>query len=399
MKIEKGRVKKFFSERGFGFIEYGAQEDIFFHVKELSGEAVQEGDEVEFIIGAGKDSRPAAKKVRKVTRKISAMSRLAESCSKNGFQQNGNTDAQFFLPKDTRNILVYSRVDNFILKLNKCIKFTEEDQKLKAKIEDQEISQLNDHLITKINERQNSIIDIFTKEGYSLFSLKKMEVDWRLVVGLGSASVYETSLTLHHIYGVPFIPGSALKGAARSYYLTRVLWSQFPEEQVKVLDRLLDCGYESLQQLREEKDWQTKMEKKLTVQDKRPTIKLLKTSPDEITGFREASLIFGNQKKQGKVCFLDAFPAGSAKIEKDIVNPHFSDYYRENAPPADYLSPQPIFFLTVKDVSFNFYLLARAGYEPLLTTAGEWLKGALTTCGVGAKTAVGYGYFKDCDTL
>jgi Uncharacterized protein predicted to be involved in DNA repair (RAMP superfamily) len=37
----------------------------------------------------------------------------------------------------------------------------------------------------------------------------------RLVVGLGAGNVLETSLTLHHIFGIPYIPASALKGVAR----------------------------------------------------------------------------------------------------------------------------------------------------------------------------------------
>src|SRR2546425_492888 len=43
------------------------------------------------------------------------------------------------------------------------------------------------------------------------------KVKGRMIVGLGSESVLETSITLHHTYGVPYIPGSALKGLAASY--------------------------------------------------------------------------------------------------------------------------------------------------------------------------------------
>jgi len=39
----------------------------------------------------------------------------------------------------------------------------------------------------------------------------------RLVVGLGSESAWENSITLHRTYGVPYIPGSALKGLAAAY--------------------------------------------------------------------------------------------------------------------------------------------------------------------------------------
>src|SRR6266567_4078380 len=42
-------------------------------------------------------------------------------------------------------------------------------------------------------------------------------VKGRMIVGLGSESVLETSICLHRTYGVPYIPGSALKGLAASY--------------------------------------------------------------------------------------------------------------------------------------------------------------------------------------
>lgn len=41
---------------------------------------------------------------------------------------------------------------------------------------------------------------------------KPVPVQGRMAVGLGDESVLETSVTLHRTYGVPYIPGSALKG-------------------------------------------------------------------------------------------------------------------------------------------------------------------------------------------
>jgi len=39
----------------------------------------------------------------------------------------------------------------------------------------------------------------------------------RLIVGLGSENVLETGIRLHHTFGMPMIPGSALKGLAAHY--------------------------------------------------------------------------------------------------------------------------------------------------------------------------------------
>lgn len=47
----------------------------------------------------------------------------------------------------------------------------------------------------------------------------EMAVTDRLIVGLGAESVLETGITLNKVYGVPVIPGSALKGLTRHYFL------------------------------------------------------------------------------------------------------------------------------------------------------------------------------------
>jgi CRISPR-associated protein Cmr6 len=53
-------------------------------------------------------------------------------------------------------------------------------------------------------------------------------VQGRLIVGLGGDNVLETGLTLHHTYGVPLIPGNALKGLA-AHYCDQV-WGQADAE-------------------------------------------------------------------------------------------------------------------------------------------------------------------------
>src|SRR5260370_38167739 len=45
----------------------------------------------------------------------------------------------------------------------------------------------------------------------------ELTLDWRMIVGLGGETVLETDITLHHLYGIPIIPGSALKGLTRAY--------------------------------------------------------------------------------------------------------------------------------------------------------------------------------------
>ena len=77
------------------------------------------------------------------------------------------------------------------------------------------------------------------------------------------------------------------------------------------------------------------------------------------------------------------------------MNPHFAEYYSDNSntvPPTDYQDPKPIFFLVVKDTKFEFTVGAKS--TNVLSIAYDWMNKALQEHGVGAKTSVGYGYFK-----
>ncbi len=64
--MAKGTIRRLM-ERGFGFIKTEDEPDLFFHRNDLEGvefNSLREGQEVEFEMGQGRDSRPAAVKVR-----------------------------------------------------------------------------------------------------------------------------------------------------------------------------------------------------------------------------------------------------------------------------------------------------------------------------------------------
>ena len=64
--MAKGTIKKLM-DRGFGFIKTEEEEELFFHRNDLEGvefNSLNEGQEVEFEKGQGRDGRPQAVKVR-----------------------------------------------------------------------------------------------------------------------------------------------------------------------------------------------------------------------------------------------------------------------------------------------------------------------------------------------
>ncbi|HEC91870.1 MAG TPA: type III-B CRISPR module RAMP protein Cmr6 [Candidatus Atribacteria bacterium] len=323
----------------------------------------------------------------------------------------------YCLPKDTLSILFKfykdrGRIENFALLLNRLIQFYwKKGDKLEIIKKIEELSDKNkrkewmekhqkftDHFI---KEYKNSIEKIVQKEPLSL------TLSWRLVVGLGAASVYETSMTLHHIYGIPYLPGSAIKGITRSYrilcmveelehpndYYERVALLEEFVEKFDLVEKNVFPKWEEVKELKVS----SPQDKNKKVEFSEQFYKSLEAKQVEL---REFQLIFGTQNKQGCIIFFDSFPE-HFEIKYDIMNPHYGPYYTEKKPPADYYNPTPIFFLALENARFTFYLGAknRLGAleekEYLLNKVKEWLKKALIHYGIGAKTALSYGLFKN----
>ncbi len=179
-------------------------------------------------------------------------------------------------------------------------------------------------------------------------------VQGRMAIGLGDENVLETSAKLHHTYGVPYIPGSALKGLAASYARNRIGGA-----------------------------W--------------------------VAGTQAYNIVFGRMEEAGYIIFHDALyipnsgPKGfeGRPLLADVITVHHKDYYgnkREKdaegnetlVAPADWDDPNPVPFLSAT----GDYLVALSA----IPGCGEWiartwdiLKRALREEGIGAKTSSGYG--------
>jgi CRISPR-associated protein Cmr6 len=319
----------------------------------------------------------------------------------------------YYLPQDTSDILYKfprERIENFALLLNKLVQFRRKKSgQLEVIKKLEELSDKNKYevwikkfqKITKqfVKKYQN-FVEKIAKDSLTL------TLSWRLTIGLGSASVYETSITLHHIYGIPYLPGSAIKGVTRSYKILCMAEElSHPDdyyERVALLEKFL----EKFDLVKEFPEW--KKVKNFQVnnpEDKNKKIKfseqLYKSLEAKQAELRIFQLIFGTQERQGCIIFFDSFPE-NFEIKYDIMNPHYGPYYTERGgkPPADYYNPVPIPFLVLENAKFTFYLgvksrLVSAGEkEDLLKIAKKWLKEALTNYGIGAKTTLGYGIFE-----
>lgn len=301
--------------------------------------------------------------------------------------------------------------------------------------------QRRDDVPQKPHDKQGYLKKLHDKQGYLIESFRA-QVMWRLVVGLGLPSPLETGITLHHLYGFPYLPGSAIKGVTRAWRMQRIA-EELGIPRLNAPDIKAWRGNKTPWKLLEEllmspvpKDDDTDENKKKIHENVRNRLDALKKALNDGASFLKEhgyvhrdsprilekndpeefmqkyihsfSRAFGSLTAQGEIIFFDAYPEslvvdteGVKKgiLELDVMNPHYSEYYTKDEPPADWLSPIPVFFLVVrKGTVFKITLAWRppkkgssSDGQELLKEVRRWTEMALQECGIGAKTRAGYG--------
>ncbi len=246
---------------------------------------------------------------------------------------------------------------------------------------------------------------LLTTEGADRF---EMELDERLVMGLGGGSVLETGITLRRNTGLPTLPGSALKGVARTHAVYTLaqklhipplapLERASGQKRLTLLDNLLGASDEEtaipiLDDLNQQLDTPL-------------TLDLFEE--EEVQLFRLAFGTHGKNAVAGACVFFEAVVTDmpDQPFEIDVMTPHFPDYYGNGGqePPTDDQQPIPVQFITVASgTRFEFAVGLRRDlqdakqeqYAPVQDYAVGSLRKALTQLGIGGKTAAGYGFFK-----
>lgn len=157
-----------------------------------------------------------------------------------------------------------------------------------------------------------------------------------VVLHLSSPGPLELGMAVHHVYGFPVLPATAIKGLAHAVAAT--------------------------------------------------------------TDASLADALYGRQETTGRVAILDGFPI-EFNIRRDVMTPHFSAWYQNkpDAKPDDTDDPKPIPFLSVSAGSqFEVVLLARVRDTAVadLDMVESHVQKGCEERGLGAKTSAGYGAFE-----
>ena len=246
----------------------------------------------------------------------------------------------------------------------------------------------------------------------------------RLIIGLGGKGTLKMGITLHHLYGFPYIPGSALKGLARTFGIYKIaeglgipnldgdeikaLKKNKQKTPMQILDMLLEMpldkdpatkGYrEQFNAMESFFEKQLKQNPKIKAKEK-PIGHLSLIEFLDLKKVNDFRRIFGTMENTGQIVFFDSIPAVIENIiAVEIMTPHFSKYYQEGKFPQENQKPGPLVYLAVKEgVPFLFCLDYRKdpteSETRLLATAKKWLYNGFILFGIGGKTSSGMGRF------
>lgn len=214
---------------------------------------------------------------------------------------------------------------------------------------------------------------------YSNENLRIVEarLEGRLAINLAEGVIQNAGINLDRIFGLPLINGSSVKGVARSVALAELKTLEGKERDATLITfvRVFGAG---------ESDWKGDLAKFAQMDKKQSLGNTRLKLPLDL---------------KGAVTFLQAAPTNDAKIVVDITNVHTPYYYRTGRQ-EDLRNehPTPNYFPAVErgaEFAFPILLNGMSQDQELLKAAERWLVAALEKQGVGAKTAAGYGWFKD----
>ncbi len=201
----------------------------------------------------------------------------------------------------------------------------------------------------------------------------------RLMVNLAGGVVENAGMAMDRCFGMPLLPGSAVKGLARSQALADISAADGADKAKLLRNAMALFGYGA--------------------HDVRGDFAVAGGGPEA----RRVAQALGGDDFRGCASFLPAYPTTKAPLVVEMVNPHYPEYYSGKRPKAkDNESPIPNYFPAVEaGATFGFAVwLNRLPNLPdleagaLLRQAREWLERAVTIKGAGAKTGAGYGWFE-----
>ncbi len=234
-------------------------------------------------------------------------------------------------------------------------------------------------LVRVANENAQRLLDSLKRSHDGRVVTFEATLGGRLLVNMAGGVIENAGICLDRCFGLPFLPGSAVKGIARSQALWEVKNAPTADTPNLLTLAMAVFGYGKTD-IAQNGDWAWAAGQKEA---------------------HDAAAFLGAAEFKGCACFLPAYPTTPPTLVVDMVNQHYPAYYRGIRKQAiDDENPIPNYFPAVEAGSaFGFVVLINRvpeGFTPqeLLDAARGWIERAITQKGAGAKTAAGYGWFE-----
>ena len=254
----------------------------------------------------------------------------------------------------TANNLVFGNIDSASLRLEKFIRYGNEERQ---QGERREWKQLEVEAVCDIHNKKSFL----PSSQFHLPTASKLyaKLNSRLIVNQAGGVLENAGLCLHRHFNVPYVPGSAVKGCARRAAIQAIL-EAVPDEKVELVRKTAitfgwgDNDWKDGKSKKWEGDWYSDFA--YACEDAWSDVKRdVCARLAELTG-DSRSKGFNKDKPwgvlsgfAGTVSFLTAFPTAKPTLVVDIVNCHHMKYYAGESDVAlDNENPNPQFFPAVE---------------------------------------------------
>jgi len=181
----------------------------------------------------------------------------------------------------------------------------------------------SDRVLEQLVQRQGDMIRDLTAQGLRPCKPVVLKLSHNFTCGMANGNALENGMTLLRPYGVPIVPGAAVKGTVGAW-LGEILEGKLAIDAEIQIEKLRASGLLNL------------------------------------FGWGEK-----DEGESGNVVFFDALPR-VASLEVDITTVHHQSWYEGTGTPAGFQNPVPIPFLSVKSASeFQFcFALQESAHLP-----------------------------------
>lgn len=270
------------------------------------------------------------------------------------------------LPRDTNDLLTtYNKNFNKIPNLWYPVNYYHfKDRNRPTKVENKPKRPLSNKKIGELGIKIEAQRTRALLESDIHFTILRGKLERGILPGFGAAHVNETSVTIHHTYGMPYIPSSSVKGVVRRWFINEYLEGK------------------EAHLLAEDKDVPTHLKEHVSI----------------------GKLFFGAEAQRGIGQFYDVYLHENCYLRPNMQVSLFRDYYnaRTNEMASDTMGTIPFanFYEVNVDhanVTVSISPLAKTTHDckTLLQILENWTSNALQQLGVGGKTATGFGRFSD----